>query len=252
MLHWSHFFSLQKLARRTRNVKFVVPHNNNVNSPEFISLLKDISPKIGFSLGASSIFKKGLIEQFSAIVNYHNGLLPNYKGTFATHWSMYNREARTGFTFHLVKEELDSGNILIQDYLDIDDTINVDFIEFQKTILASKYIDHVFEMILDKKIGRPQPKQGTVYKTKDFRSIISIDCPSEITSKELLHRLRCFGRLNIKINGRLINKVTDLKKTNAERHLSFKTQDGGILEITRICRLPLKLYNFLFTRTTNV
>lgn len=52
-------------------------------------------------------------ENFT-IVNYHSALLPKYAGMNAITWTIYSGEKTGGITWHLVDEQIDHGEILIQ------------------------------------------------------------------------------------------------------------------------------------------
>ena len=58
--------------------------------------------------------KKILSKNNLTIINYHNSLLPKYKGSNAALWCIYNNEKKSGITWHMVDENIDSGEILVQ------------------------------------------------------------------------------------------------------------------------------------------
>ena len=53
-------------------------------------------------------------------VNYHDGPLPRYAGTYATSWAIINREPVHGITWHVMTDEVDAGDILKQVEVSID------------------------------------------------------------------------------------------------------------------------------------
>ena len=53
------------------------------------------------------------------IINYHSALLPKYAGMNAITWTIYSGEKTGGITWHLVDEQIDHGDILIQKTCDI-------------------------------------------------------------------------------------------------------------------------------------
>jgi methionyl-tRNA formyltransferase len=55
-------------------------------------------------------------------VNLHASLLPNYRGAAPINWAVINGEKQTGVTTFKLKHEIDTGNILLQEKLDIGDT----------------------------------------------------------------------------------------------------------------------------------
>lgn len=62
----------------------------------------------------SKIIKRQIVNKFkNKIINYHNGLLPEYRGPYSEFWAIYNNEPHMiGTTIHLIDEGIDSGDIL--------------------------------------------------------------------------------------------------------------------------------------------
>ena len=51
--------------------------------------------------------------------NLHASLLPQYRGAAPIHWAVINGDKRTGVTTFLLQHEIDTGNILLQESIDI-------------------------------------------------------------------------------------------------------------------------------------
>lgn len=52
-------------------------------------------------------------------INLHGSLLPQYRGAAPIHWAIINGETETGVTTFKLKHEIDTGNILLQEKIDI-------------------------------------------------------------------------------------------------------------------------------------
>jgi len=52
-------------------------------------------------------------------INFHDGPLPKYAGVFATSWAIYNGEKLHGVTWHVMKDGIDTGEILIQKTVEV-------------------------------------------------------------------------------------------------------------------------------------
>ena len=52
-------------------------------------------------------------------VNLHASLLPDYRGAAPINWVIINREKHSGVTTFLLKHEIDSGNVIFQEKVDI-------------------------------------------------------------------------------------------------------------------------------------
>ncbi|EOI6157098.1 formyltransferase family protein, partial [Campylobacter coli] len=64
-------------------------------------------------------FKKECIQK-NTIINYHNALLPFHRGCNAHIWSIWENDKKTGITWHMVKESIDTGDILVQKEIKLD------------------------------------------------------------------------------------------------------------------------------------
>ena len=53
-------------------------------------------------------------------INYHDSLLPTYAGVHATSWAILHGEKKHGVTWHVMDEDIDTGDILIQESCTID------------------------------------------------------------------------------------------------------------------------------------
>ncbi len=57
-------------------------------------------------------------------VNLHASLLPQYRGAAPINWALINGEARTGVTTFLISHEIDTGDLLLQETVDITPDMN--------------------------------------------------------------------------------------------------------------------------------
>ncbi len=61
------------------------------------------------------LFPKAVLENSNLkIINFHNALLPHHKGMNAPTWSIYEQDKVSGITWHVVNEQIDSGEIIVQ------------------------------------------------------------------------------------------------------------------------------------------
>jgi len=238
----------EKLARHY-HFPIIVPPDHNINHSDFISALKTIiKPTLAISYFYPQKFSPSLLEALGPTVNYHNGLLPKYRGLKATSWSVYQREKETGYTFHYMNENFDEGNILLQGAIPIKpDAIPVD-LEHAKTFKAANDIPRLLEMIISREKGTAQTGESGYFSEKIFLAITKIDDPSAHSSVELIRRLRAFGRLLMHIQGRWhrVTKLVAMPGThNVQGTFSFRTRDDIIMQAIRFHYLPLTLYQIL-------
>jgi len=79
-----------------------------------------------FSINNGLILKKeftGLAKIMA--VNYHDAPLPKYAGLYAPNWAILNYEKKHGVTWHLIADEIDAGDIVASQSIDMfpDDTV---------------------------------------------------------------------------------------------------------------------------------
>lgn len=90
-------------------------HTNNINNPDAISKVKEISPDLIVSIGAPQIFKKEILSlPPKGCINIHESLLPEYKGVFPLFWQLLHGEKELGISVHVMDEKIDEGNIIRQ------------------------------------------------------------------------------------------------------------------------------------------
>ena len=101
----------------------------NIRTPEFLSLLQELSPDVICVAAYGKILPKPILDLPTfGCINVHASLLPKYRGAAPIQWSIINGERETGVTIMEMNEGLDTGNIVKQksiDILDDDDAISV-------------------------------------------------------------------------------------------------------------------------------
>jgi methionyl-tRNA formyltransferase len=94
---------------------------SNFNECDFVNKIKFIQPDLLVICHFQKIIKRELIcaSKFGSI-NLHPSLLPNYRGMAPQHWPLINGEKETGITVHFVDEGVDTGDIIIQKRINIE------------------------------------------------------------------------------------------------------------------------------------
>ncbi|TFH92403.1 formyltransferase family protein [Vibrio ouci] len=86
-------------------------------------------------------------------INYHDSILPSYAGSHAAPWSLYNSEAETGITFHLMNSKSDSGDILLQQTITLDEHDTVESVNKKCGMNALFYFSKLINEIVNDKIN---------------------------------------------------------------------------------------------------
>lgn len=182
-------------------LELIRPRGLNINAPEFRTWVSAVDePRVAISLGCLQIFKQDLLDCFEQSINFHNGLLPDYRGLGATAWSLYNGEQRSGFSFHRMTAGLDDGPVLLDGAIDVADTTYPGALEAQKLEAAAKLAPSVLDAVHRNEPGHTQPAgEGRVYTARDRKSIQRIEDPASLTAAEIRRRSRCFTELEIRL-----------------------------------------------------
>ena len=109
-----------KLAAIDLNFKIFQPED--VNSPEALKFLHELSPDLFIVIAYGQILSSQLLEipkVFS--INIHASLLPKYRGAAPINRVLINGEKETGVTAIKMNEEMDAGDIIIQNKITIDE-----------------------------------------------------------------------------------------------------------------------------------
>ncbi len=234
------------------HIQVIVPPKRDINDRGFVEFLrKSIRPTMGLAVGCLQVFKSDFLDLFDIFVNYHNGLLPAYSGLHATAWSVYFAEKYTGFTYHLVNEIIDGGNILLQDKIPIACGEREGDLNYLKTVKAAENIGRVLDQMIARDRGIPQGRKRAYFGKSKYEAITTIDDPRELTFAELERRLSAFGNLKIKILGASypVTRIRAFRPASSRvSKLDFISKDHILVRPLRFQHLPFlfyKMYKFI-------
>ncbi len=239
--------SCRWLARR-RRVPVLAPRAAGVNDPSFVQALKQLRPDAAIALMVAQIFREPLLAACVMPVNYHNGLLPRYQGVAATAWSIYEGAAESGFSFHLMSQEVDQGPILLQGAVPLLPTSATAPVERAKTALARGKLGELFTSLRTpepRAIAQEEP--GSSFTRADLGLIRTVEQPSQLSFAELELRLRAFEIIDLTLAGRRW-RVTALRRVGRRARnpgLAFTTADGVRVEPSRVWHVPPAAYRVL-------
>lgn len=107
----------------TCGVAVVQPES--INTPEGVAALRSLRPDLMIVAAYGQILSKDVLSVPAVgTINVHASLLPKYRGAAPVAYAILGGETRTGVTIIKVTPGLDSGDMILQDSLDIlpDDT----------------------------------------------------------------------------------------------------------------------------------
>ena len=223
----------------------LVPPGRRLNDAAFVEHIRSVlKPDAALTFMVSQIFEAPLLAACTTPTNYHDGLLPQYRGIAATAWSLYRGAPRSGFAYHHMNEAVDAGPVLLEDTVPVPPGAVTADVAQAKTTLAAKRMPEALGLILEGAAGRAQEGEPSTFTSADLKAIREVGDPSLQTWAELERRLRSFELIHLELAGKRW-EVTALRRVarNPRRaQLAFTTADGVRAEPTRFVHLPLSVY----------
>lgn len=155
--------------------------NKSTFTPILGDYIKDLNPECVISFSNPFIIPEEVLLLSPQFINFHPGVLPFYKGSLSTVYSLINQESSVGGTWHYITPEVDQGNILEVFNIPIKDN-NAFSLNHKIFSLGVQCLGKVLEKVFNKDKGKSQDKIGKFYYNK-FPDVSHLD--SELQEKIL-------------------------------------------------------------------
>ena len=104
---------------KSKKIK-IINIEGSINSSLSLNKIKNCNPDLLVSILGNQIFKRPLIDLApKGCINLHTAFLPKYRGLMPSFWVLKNNENKTGVSVFFVDEGIDSGPIIIQKEISI-------------------------------------------------------------------------------------------------------------------------------------
>ena len=131
----------------------------SINSREFQADLQTLSPDVLLIASWAEIIKPPILSTENvSVINCHGSLLPKYRGACPHIATIFNGDDKTGITFHLIDEGIDTGDVLLQQEIDVHPLETA--IQLEQRI-ANQFGESVVELLHDFKNGAITPRKQT-------------------------------------------------------------------------------------------
>jgi methionyl-tRNA formyltransferase len=119
---------------------------DSVNEESFLAELRALSPEIIVVVAFGQRLSRAFMDlPRTCCINLHASLLPKYRGAAPINWAIIRGETITGVTVLRVAEKMDSGDLLAQDFVEIDPEENAGELEERLARLGSLLLLKVLE-----------------------------------------------------------------------------------------------------------
>ena len=130
--------SIVKVFSEENKLKIFQPEN--LENKKFLKDIKELKADIGVVVAFRKIPKElWEIPNFGTF-NLHASLLPNYRGAAPINWSIIFKEKVTGVTTFLINDNIDSGDLLLQEKISIDHNENAGSLHDKLAIIGKNII----------------------------------------------------------------------------------------------------------------
>ena len=97
--------------------------------------------------------------------NLHASLLPNYRGAAPINWAIINGETKTGVSTFFIDDKIDTGEMILQKEVTIDENENAGSLHDKLMYLGSKIVLETVSLISEGNVkSQPQPKDSDLKK----------------------------------------------------------------------------------------
>ncbi len=123
-----------------------------LKSPDFLNELKslnaDLQIVVAFRMLPVEVWNMPPLGTF----NLHASLLPKYRGAAPLNWAIINGDKESGVTTFKLQHEIDTGNIIFQEKVDIDDNDNVEVLHDKLMITGADLVMKTVDALANGKV----------------------------------------------------------------------------------------------------
>lgn len=148
----------------------------NLKDPEFVEELRsyqaDLQIVVAFRMLPEIVWNMPPLGTF----NLHASLLPQYRGAAPINWAVINGETETGITTFFLQHEIDTGNIIMQQKIDIAPDDNAGIVHDKLMYLGSDLVLQTVNQIESGNVASiPQPEGELKPAPKIFKDTCRIN-----------------------------------------------------------------------------
>jgi methionyl-tRNA formyltransferase len=149
-----------KLEAEMNGIRVLQPQQ--VRSDDFIRELDAVNPSAIVVVAYGQMIPSGILSLPKyGCVNVHASLLPSYRGAAPVNWAIMNGETKTGITIMSMDEGMDTGPVLLQEEMKIQDDDTAGSLSFRLAEAGAQLLIRALEGI-ERGTLIPEPQAGKV------------------------------------------------------------------------------------------
>ena len=130
------------------SVNLPVLQPERLKDPDFIVQLQDyhadLQIVVAFRMLPEVVWNMPRLGTF----NLHASLLPQYRGAAPINWAVINGDKHTGVTTFMLRHEIDTGDMIMQQAIDIDDNEDVESVHDRLMTLGAQLVIRTTDLII--------------------------------------------------------------------------------------------------------
>jgi len=233
--HRLEYSEVKKFALE-RNFALFQPER--INGIDFVKSVKELEPELIVVVAFGKILPpEVLIIPNKGCVNIHFSLLPKYRGPAPVQWALLNGDSYTGVSAMFMKEEVDTGEIILQRKVTIDPEDNYFSLLAKLCEAGVNLLGETLDLIREGRApSHPQVDSGISYAPvlKKSDGQINWNDPSRRICNQI-RALNPWPGTYIKLNGGRSVKILEAKITTVPVAVNKRVspKPGEILEIRK-------------------
>ena len=213
-----HQLQYSDVKKYALSVGLPVQQPEKLKDPTFVEELRsyraDLQIVVAFRMLPEVVWTMPRLGTF----NLHASLLPQYRGAAPINWAVINGDAETGATTFMLKHEIDTGNMILQERLPIGPDENVGSVHDRLMAMGTGLVTRTVDLIIDcenKGTELPTTPQPEITELRPAPKIFKEDCEirfADKTATEVHNFVRGLSPYpaawaNLTINGQLFENV---------------------------------------------
>lgn len=164
-----------KVWAESHRVPVLTPQK--INTPESIAALREAAADVHVVASYGALLSREVLAlPPSGPINVHPSLLPKYRGASPVVQALLNGDTRTGMTIMAMAPELDAGDILLQESVDVGPDEDARSLTDRLTAMGGRMTVEAIDRIASGRVTRtPQVHADATYCTKLKKEDAKID-----------------------------------------------------------------------------
>lgn len=135
------------------SVNLPILQPTNLKNEDFNTELKDLKADLQIVVAFRMLPKMVWQMPKYGTFNLHASLLPEYRGAAPIHWAIINGETKTGVTTFFIDDKIDTGEIILQEEIDILETETVGTLHDKLMNLGAGLVSTTVDLIETGKVN---------------------------------------------------------------------------------------------------